>query len=195
MKPFFLQYKSITISWFMAFAIVLVAISSFIVKALAKEYGEDKEQIDDMLFTLLISGFVGSRIFYALTNFNLYRENIFLVFKISHYNLSLIGGVITGVLTLTILAKKNKREFQKLLKLFVIPFYFSMAIGVWVVIFDKFLLPLNISNNSIKVLYMSGTFLVGMILEIGLSNKIKNKYATPIILMSVILFYRLIILI
>lgn len=195
MRPFFLRYKSITISWFMAFAIVLVLISSFIAKLMAKEYNEDKEKIDDIFFTVILSGFIGSRLFYVLTNFKLYKGNMGLIFKISHYNLSLIGGLITGLFALMILAKRNRIELQRLLKIFVIPFYFSMVIGIWVVIFDKLLLPLSISNNPIKVLYISLIFLIGMILEVLVSNKIKNKYITPIILILVILFYTLIILI
>lgn len=192
MKPFFLRYKSITISWFMAFAIGLIIVSSFIVEAFGKEYEEDTEKIDDIFFSLLLGGFIGGRIFYALVNFNLYRGNILSLFKISHYNLSLIGSVITGLLVLVISSKKYKIELEKLLKIFAIPFYFSMAVGIWVVVFDKILLPLNISNNPVKILYLSIIFLVGMILEILASYKSKSKYITPIILLVVMGLYYLI---
>lgn len=172
----------------MIFAIVLVSISFFIANALAKEYGEDKGKTEDIFFILLISGFIGARLSYALMNFNLYRENMFSIFKISHYNLSLIGGVIIGLLTLIILSGK-KIEFQKLLKIFVMPFYFSMSIGIWVVMFDKFLLPFNISNNPIKILYLSIIFLLGIILELVLSKKTEHKYITLTILCITMFLY------
>lgn len=176
----------------MAFAIGLIIVSSFIVEAFGKEYEEDTEKIDDIFFSLLLGGFIGGRIFYALVNFNLYRGNILSLFKISHYNLSLIGSVITGLLVLVISSKKYKIELEKLLKIFAIPFYFSMAVGIWVVVFDKILLPLNISNNPVKILYLSIIFLVGMILEILASYKSKSKYITPIILLVVMGLYYLI---
>lgn len=189
MKPFFLQYKSITISWFMAFAIVLVGISSFIVRAMAKEYGVDKEKVEDIFFTLTIGGFIGARISYVLTHFNLYKDNISLIFKISHYNLSLIGGIIIGVLILLILSKSYSMDFYQLLEIFTIPLYFSMSIGIWLVIFDKFLIPFNISNNPIKILYISIIFLLGMVVQLFFSKKKENKYITIIILSTVIFLY------
>ena len=182
MKPFFLQYKSITISWFMAFAIALIGVSSLISNGMAKEYGEEKKKIEDIFFTLLISGFVGARLSYVLMNLKLYKDNIALIFSLSHYSLSLTGGLIIGLLTLIILSNIYKIEFERLLKIFVIPFYFSMAIGIWVVVFDTFLVSLKISGNPIKVLSISIIFLLGMICELLLPKKIKHKYLTPIIL-------------
>ena len=182
MKPYFLRYKSISITWFMAFSIGLIIVSSFISNAMAKEYGEDKKKIEDIYFTLLLSGFIGARLFYVLMNLGLYKGKIMTIFSLSHYNLSLTGGLIAAILMLMVLAKKHKIEFQKLLKIFVIPFYFSMAIGIWVVIFDKFLVSLKISNNPIKVLTISIIFLLGMIGELMLPKKINHKYLTPIIL-------------
>ena len=194
MKVFFLRYKSITITWFMAFAIVLVGLSSFISNLMAKEYGEDKKKIEDIYFILIISGFIGARLFYVLMNLGLYKGNIGAIFNLSHYNLSLTGGLIVGLLTLLILSKKFKIDFNKLLKIFVIPFYFSMAIGIWLVIFDKFLVSLKISNNPMKVLSLSIIFLLAMIGELVLGKKIEGKYLTPIILAVTMGLYYLVIL-
>lgn len=192
MKPFFLKYKAITITWFMAFAIALIGLSSFIANLMAKEYGEEKKKIEDIFFTLLITGFIGSRLFYVLMNLKLYKGNINSVFSLSHYNLSLTGGVIVSLLALIILAKKYEIDFNKLLKIFVIPFYFSMAIGIWVVVFDKFLVSLKISNNPVKVLSISIIFLLGMIGELVLGNKIEHKYLTPMILVITMGLYYII---
>lgn len=192
MRPFFLSYKSISISWFMFFAFVLVSISYLIVNLLSKEYGEDKEKIEDIFFSLLISGFIGARLSYALMNFDLYKDNILSIFTLSRYNLSLIGGLVFGLIALIILSKKHDIEFQSLLKIFVIAFYFSMAVGIWLVIFDRLLLPFRISNNPIKILYISLTFLLAMIVELIVSRKIKYKYTTAIILaITMFLYYML----
>lgn len=192
MKPYFLRYKSISITWFMGFAIALVGLSSFISNLMAKEYGEDKKKIEDIYFTLIIIGFIGARLSYVLMNLGLYKGKTMSIFSLSHYNLSLTGGLIVAILALIVLAKKYKIEFQKLLKIFLIPFYFSMAIGIWVVIFDKFLVSLKISNNPIKVLSISIIFLLGMIGELVLGKKIEHKYLTPIILVVTMGLYYII---
>lgn len=192
MKPFLFRYKSITVSWFIGFAVLLIGLSSFIVRIMAKEYEEDKEKIDDIFFSLLIVGFIGGRASYVIANFNLYRGNILGIFSLSHYNISLIAGVVIGVLSLLIFSRVYKIEFQSLLKIFVIPFYFSMSIGIWLVVFDKFLLPFRISNNPIKILYISMIFLGGMLLEFILSKKDQYKYTSPIILTMLMFLYYII---
>lgn len=193
MKPFFLTYKSINITWFMIFTIVSISISYIITGILAKEYKEDKNKIEDIFMILLIIGFIGARLSYALMNINLYKGNIFSIFKISHYNLSLLGGIIFGLLGLIVLSKKYNIVFEKLIKIFVVPFYFSMAISVWVFVFEGLLLSVNnVKNNPIKVLYLSLLFFLAMILELILSRKSNNKYITPIILSIVMFLYYII---
>ena len=160
---------------------------------LAKESGKDKKEIDDIFFILILIGFIGARLSYALMNIGLYKNNIFNIFKVSESNLSLVGGLIFGLVALGILSKKYKVKFDNLLKIFVIPFYFSMSIGIWVVVFNKFLLPISITSNLIKVGSISIVFLIGMILELMIPKTEKFKYITPIILAVVMALYRLII--
>lgn len=193
MKPFFFSYKSLNITWFMFFTIVLIGISSVIVTVLGKESEEDKKEIDDIYFILVLIGFIGARLSYALMHIDLYKGNMFNIFKISESNLSLVGGLTFGLVTLGILSRKYKIKFDDLLKIFVIPFYFSMSIGIWVVVFNKFLLPISLTNNLIKVAGISLIFLIGMILELIIPNKKQYKYKTPILLAIVMGLYRLII--
>lgn len=190
MRPSFFTYKSIDISWFLAFAMGLTIISSFIVRSMANEYGEDVEKIEDIFFILIISSFMGSRLFYVLFNFDLYKDNLFSIFNLSYYNLSLLGGVASGVMTLMVLSKIYKIDFQRLLGIYVLPFYFSMAIGIWIVLFDKFLVSFSISKNPIKVFYISMIFLLAMILEV-VGYSIKNKNIRPIILTGTMILYYL----
>lgn len=190
MKPSFFTYKSIDVSWFLAFAMGLIIISSFIVRSMANEYGEDVEKIEDIFFILIIGSFIGSRLFYVLLNFDLYKDNLLSIFKLSYYNLSLLGGVASGVMTLKVLSKIYKIDFQKLLGIYVLPYYFSMAIGIWIVLFDKFLVSFSISKNPIKVFYISMIFLLAMILEV-VGYSIKSKNIRLIILTGTMILYYL----
>lgn len=166
----------------MIFAISLVVLSSFIIDLLSKQYNEDKKKIEDIFFILLIGGFVGGRLVYVLMNFHLYKDNILSILKLSHYNISFLGAIIWGLIILIITSKKVNISFDKLLKIFIIPFYFSMAVGIWVFMFDR-LLPASklLRNNPTNILYTSLLFLAAMILELTISQGSKNKNMTKII--------------
>ncbi|MCF6461977.1 prolipoprotein diacylglyceryl transferase family protein [Clostridium sp. Cult1] len=193
MKPFFFTFKSINITWFMAIGIVIATISYIITGFLAKEYKEDKNKIEDIFMVLLIVGFIGARISYVLMNLQSYKGNISSIFKISHYNLSLLGGLIFGVLTLILLSKIYKIEFYNLFRIYIIPFYFSMAVGIWILMFDLLLLAsTHLNNDPIKILYVSLLFLMGLGLELVTSNKYNNKYISFIILVIVMFLYYMI---
>lgn len=186
MRPFFFSYKSITISWFLAFTIVLGILSYIITSILAKEYEEDKTKVQDIFMILLIIGFVGARLGYVLMNFDLYKDNLGSIFNLSHYNLSLFSGIIFGTLALMVLSKIYEIEFLKLLKIFVVPYYFSMSIGVWIMMFDSLMLALTNVDN---VIYISLMFLLAMISQLILLNKSKNKYISLITLIVTTLLY------
>jgi len=177
----------------MIFAISLIVISSFIIDLLSKEYNEDKKKVEDIYFLIIIGSFVGGRLVYGLANFHLFKDNILSIFKLSHYNISLLGGIILGLIILMISSKKLKISFDKLLKIFVIPFYFSMAIGIWILMFDR-LLPASrfLRNNPTNILYTSLLFLGAMILELTISKRWENMHITKIIFGIVIIIFSII---
>ncbi|AFS79716.1 prolipoprotein diacylglyceryl transferase Lgt [Gottschalkia acidurici 9a] len=192
MKPFFFSYKSITITWPMLLIIISVLISYLIVKLFLNEKDGDKGKIEDIFMWLLVTGFVGARLGYVLININLYKDNMTAIFKISYYNLSLVGGIVSGLLLLIIISKKYNIKFEKLLETFTVPFYFSMSIGVWIPIFDRTLIASNhIRNSQSGALNLSTLFLLAMILELTLFKKLNNKYLRLLTLTLVIFIYKM----
>ncbi|PAB58386.1 prolipoprotein diacylglyceryl transferase Lgt [Anaeromicrobium sediminis] len=190
MSPFFFSYKSITITWFMFITTVAIFISYFIAGSLAKEHEQDKNKIEDIFMITLVSGLIGARLTYVLMNMDLYRENMFDILKMSHYNLSFMGGIIVGLVILGICSLKYKIPLEKLLRIFITPFYFSMAIGVWTFMFDKLSLPLNhMKNGQRGILYLSIMFIIGIIIELNLPKKSNYKFVSSIIACLLILLY------
>lgn len=190
MSPFFFSYKSITITWFMFITTIAILISYLIAGSLAKEHGQGKNKIENIFIIALVSGFVGARLIYVLMNIELYSDNMFDILTISHYNLSFMGGIIVGIMALVICSLKYKIPLEKSLRIFVTPFYFSMAIGVWTFIFDKLSFPSNYMENAQRrILYLSIMFIVGIIIELNLPKKANHKYTSSVILGVVILLY------
>lgn len=190
---YFFSYKFINITYFMAFVIFSGVLGYIVSGILAKEYKVDKSKIQDIFLLLLITGFLGSRLGYVLMNIGYYKENLLSALSLSHYNLSLLGGAVSGVLTLLVVSAIYNIDFFQLLRIFSIPFYLSIAIGIWVMKFDNLVfLSSSIGSKQINVLLVSIVNIIAMILEFYLRDKFKNKYITPIILVLVMVFYYMI---
>ena len=191
MKTMFFEYKRFGISWFMFFVLTLGTIGYYMAKSLADQCGEDKKKIEDIYLMILLSSFIGARIFYVITHFNFYKDSLISIIKLSHYNLSLIGGVITGLLVTYLISKKEKIAMDKLLQIILPPFYFSMAIGIWMGKFDRLLnISSNLRNNPKMVLLLSAVFLTGLILELTLLKEERHKKLRwPILIIIMFLYY------
>lgn len=189
MRPFFFSYKSISISWYMFFTLVSASFGYIMASILATEYREKKDRIQDIYLILLIVGFIGARFGYALRHPDLYRDNIFSLFKLSHYNLSFLGGILSGLIALISISRIYGIAIEKLLSIFTTAFYLSMAIGIWVLRFDRLMLSLA----HFKILLLSLVFLVGMVLELALGRRFRNKYTSITILLATVFAYYILI--
>ena len=175
MNPYFFTYKSFAVTWFVALSVIAIVISNITVKYSAEKKGMNKSKIDDIFFILLITGFAGARLSYVLFNYNLFKDDLFSIIKLSHMNLYLYGGILLGLVALYILSKKNDIPYYDMFKVYVLPFYFSIAIGIWSVFFDGFLVGKKYNGIfSIKylgaqrhptVIYISILFLLGALIE------------------------------
>lgn len=199
MHPYFIIYKSIGITWFTVLTLIGIIGGYFITKNLGKEYVSDAKKLEDLFVIILIIGFVGARLTYVFLHRDLYKDNIFYMIKLSHMNLSLIGGLLFGIAVLFMGAKKYKITFYQLFKAYVVPFYFAMAIGVWSMFFDGVLIGKKyegffsmyyMGNPRHPItLYLSGLFLVGILIEsIGFKRTL-NKYISYIAFIFIILLY------
>lgn len=191
MKPFVLQYKFITITWYMLFLVLALGISYLIFKILSRRFDREyKEKLDDMFFYVVLFGFIGARLIYVLFNFNLFKDKIVSIIRPSQYNLSLVGGVVVGLIVLYFLSKRYNMDFLKSFKVLLLPFYIAMSIGVWHFHFNIFLSPM--AGVQMGTLYLSLMFLIGLILELIFEKKSDNKYISFVILASVLFVYKII---
>lgn len=191
MKLFFLQYKSITITWYMFFLVLALGVSYLTFKVLSRKFDkEDRKKLDDLFFYVVLFGFIGSRLSYVLFNFDLFKGRIRAIIIPSQYNLSLIGGVIVGLGVLYILSRRYKMDFIKSTNILLIPFYIAMSIGMWSFHFNILLSPM--AGVKMGALYLSLLFLLGLILELILQRKWKSKYISFVILAVILFVYKII---
>lgn len=191
MKPVFFSFKSLNISWFLALTILSVVSTYLLLKFMTKDRLDDREKLENIYFSVFIFGFIGARIMYVILNFSTFLGSPLSIIKISHYNLSLIGGVIGGLITLFVSSKVYKFKVYDLLNLFSPLFLISLAIGVWNFLFDVFLLnSYGRGNPNIRVLSMSSIFLILGLIQFDLGRENKYKYISLILLpLTIIIYY------
>ncbi|MBS4537056.1 prolipoprotein diacylglyceryl transferase [Clostridium sp. D2Q-11] len=183
MRPIFFKYGPISITWYMAFGVILTIVGYIMLKLLAKD-NKYKKELEDYYFIELIAGFIGSRLVYVLFNFSLYKGNLFDAIRINHYNLNLIGGVMIALLVLYIGTKFKKLPFFQILNPLLIPFYFSMAVGVWAFEFEGILS----SVSQVQTVSFSILFILALILHSLTVEKFK-KSGLVILFISMIGYY------
>lgn len=186
MDLYFFKFKYFGITYFMFFYILAIAISYILTKYLFNDGKIEKNKLEDIYFYTLIIGMISSRVSYFILNLKSYRNNILSIISINHFNTYLIGGVIGGLLFLYYYSRKNKIEFSIILSVLLIPFYFSVSIGIWGIYFDRFFITKI--DKSVTFLLLSLTFFLGIILD-NLSKKNKHRL---LILFSIITMYYII---
>lgn len=84
----------------------------------------------------LVGGIVGARLYHLVTDFHLYRHNLWEMFKVWHGGLGILGGVIGGLGAIVWYKKYIEKEtkgipLMTVLDLAVFGLPFSQAIGRW----------------------------------------------------------------
>lgn len=108
-----------------------VIFASCLIITESEKHGFDKEKISDLLFYTIIFGIVGARAYYCIFNLDYYLTNPVSILKIWEGGLAIHGGIIAGLITIFIYARKNKLNFLWLLDFFVIGLIIAQAIGRW----------------------------------------------------------------
>lgn len=116
---------------------VTLAIASFVGVLVAykvfKTYNpsSDYEKIWDFAAYLLVFGFLGARIYYCLLNPVYYFQNPLEILDFREGGLSIHGGIITGIISAGVLARKYKLPMLKLVDSFICGTPLAQAIGRW----------------------------------------------------------------
>jgi phosphatidylglycerol---prolipoprotein diacylglyceryl transferase len=96
--PIFIHYYGII----MAFAVLagyLLAIKR------ARNYGIEKEKAEQIIFWIIIGGFIGARVYHVLSSFGYYLANPLDILKVWQGGLSIYGAVFGGLISLMVFKK------------------------------------------------------------------------------------------
>lgn len=96
---------------------------------LGKARGINSEKVIQLENLVLLTGIIGARLLYVLLNFEKYADNPVRIIDIRSGGLSWHGGVIVGIISIYLFARKEKLPFRDISDLSMISGLFGLAFG------------------------------------------------------------------
>ncbi len=86
--------------------IALAAVSGFYLAIKrAPQFGLEQKRAEDILFWVVLGGYVGARLYHVLSSIGYYSQNPTGIFKVWNGGLSIYGAVLGGILSLWVLKR------------------------------------------------------------------------------------------
>lgn len=130
-QPIIFEAGPIRVHWYGFLIFLAFWLGFFIALKRAKKYNLNKENIYDLSFWLLIAGIIGARLYHVFSELPYYSQNPGEIIFFWQGGLGIYGAMITGILTLFLWAKKNKKSFLSLLDFFAPLIILGLAVGRW----------------------------------------------------------------
>lgn len=131
MSPVAFTIGNIEIRWYSIFIAISVLIAYIMIMSECNKFKIKKEFAFNMIFWTLIFGIIGARLYYVLFNLSYYKTNPLEILMIWKGGLAIHGGIIFGLITLTIYCRKYSMKVGKMLDIVVVPLILGQAIGRW----------------------------------------------------------------
>ena len=98
MHPILFKIGNITLYTYGTFVALGFFTALIVSRILAKKNNIEPQLITDLIFTILVSALIGSRLLYVIINFNYYKNDLISIFKLWDGGLVFYGGFITSVI-------------------------------------------------------------------------------------------------
>ena len=131
MNPIIFTIGNFSFRWYSMLILIGIVITYFLVIKETMKFNVPKDMIFNMIFWILIFGFIGARLYYVFFNFHLYRNNLLEVLQVWEGGLAIHGGIIAGIIVILFYAKRYKIRLLHLLDFYAVPLLLAQAIGRW----------------------------------------------------------------
>ncbi len=105
MHPVIFSFGAVTIYTYGLFVALGFFTSILVVRVFAGKNSIDPQIMTDLIYVILISALIGSRLLYVIINFNFFRNDLISIFKLWDGGLVFYGGFILSVLSSWIFIK------------------------------------------------------------------------------------------
>ena len=158
-QPIFIRLGFWNIHWYGLLIALAIFLGLILIIKIAPKY---KPHLQNIIFNIIIFGFIGARIYYIFNELPHYLANPLEVFKIWEGGLGIYGAVIGGGLALFLYARNQKLSFLFLTDLIAPVLILGQALGRWGNYFNQEIfgkptnlpwgIPIDVANRPLKFL-------------------------------------------
>ncbi len=127
---FTIAYYGIVIALGMAAGLALASYQ-------AKKTGQDPETYFDLALIAIICSLIGARIYYVVFRWDLYKDDLWGIFRIREGGLAIYGGVIAAILTTFLFSRVRRIPFGRLCDTAGLGLILGQIIGRWGNFFNR----------------------------------------------------------
>jgi len=130
-QPIILRLGFFNIYWYSSLIVLGFFLGLILVFKLNSRFKIKKQLLENLFFYLIISGFLGARLYHILSEFPYYIKHPWQVFAVWQGGLGIYGAVIASSLVLFWFCKKYKLNFLSLADLLAPSLILGQAVGRW----------------------------------------------------------------
>lgn len=127
--PILFHLGPFAIRWYSLIVMAAVVAGFFIAKREAERKGFSTDNLYDIAGWLFIGGLIGARLFHIIDNWETFAANPGQILMVWEGGLAIWGAVAGGLITLVLLARKNRWNLPSLLDLFAPALVLGQGIG------------------------------------------------------------------
>lgn len=125
------DFGIIQVYWYSILIFLGIFFAGIIIIRETKKQNINQDFVINLIFYGIIAGLIGARLYYVLFNLDYYLTYPLEIFEVWNGGLAIHGGLIAGIITVTIYSKKYKVNTMKLLDIIAIGLILGQAIGRW----------------------------------------------------------------
>lgn len=162
MNPVAFTIFNMEIRYYSLFILIGVGIAYFMIVREAKRFNVSSDFIFNMFFWTLIFGIIGARLYYVVFNWEYFGSHIGEIWQIWQGGLAIHGGILFGLITISLYTKKYNIRTLKILDIVVVPLILAQAIGRWGNFFNSEAYGVATSISHLESLYIPEFVIRGM---------------------------------
>ena len=116
----FASIGGISITWYAICVLGGAVLAYYLSLRQVRKWGYKDQMLEDFFLMMMPIVIIGARIYYVIFDWSYYSNNINEIWKIWNGGLAIHGGLMVGLITIIIYAKKYRLRFVRYLD-FVVP--------------------------------------------------------------------------
>lgn len=171
MSPIAFSIFGLDVRYYSLFILIGVGIAYFMIVKEAKRFNISSDFIFNMFFWTLVVGIIGARLYYVVFNWDYFGSHISEIWQIWNGGLAIHGGIIFGLIMVSIYTKKHNIRTIKIIDMIVVPLILAQALGRWGNFFNSEAYGAATTLNHLRNLHIPEFVIDGM--------NINGIYYTP----------------